>query len=122
MRGGKPMKINEAGFWTMPAKDIFDGMSNVTVKLPEGVACMLIIRSTLNRNGIFLTSGLYDSGFEGPIGFTLRNDSGVAFIKRGTRVGQIMFMSSDSAGLYSGGYNRKAGEHWNESIGGEKSE
>lgn len=119
-RGGEKMETNIEDFWELPNSwyGVYDGMSDVTVKLPEGVVCMLIIRSTLNRNGLFLTSGLYDSGFEGPIGFAIRNGSGPVRIKRGTRVGQIMFIRSESNGLYAGGYNREAGQHWTESEGG----
>ena len=106
-----------------PARDYFvlegstsyDAMSNAYVKLPAGVAATVIIRSTLNRNGLFLTSGLWDSGFEGNIGVIIHNmvDS-QAFIEPGTRIGQIIFHSSDSAGLYAGGYNHAEGSKWTE--------
>lgn len=100
--------------WELAPNTIYDGTSDVYVEVPEGVAVKLIIRSTLNRNGIFLTSGLYDSGFKGNVGFMLHNRSGYAYIAPGTRVGQIEFYKSDSAGLYAGGYNTKEGEHFTE--------
>lgn len=103
---------SDLAFWTIEPNSVYDGMSNIAVDLPEGVACELIIRSTLNRNGIFLTSGLYDSGYKGAIGFALHNRGALAKIAVGTRVGQIKFVSSDSAGLYAGGYNHEAGTHW----------
>ena len=99
-------------FWHLPADCVVDGMSNITVDLPTGVACELIIRSTFNRNGIFLTSGLYDSGYQGPIGFAVHNRSGKAKIGVGTRIGQIKFVASDSNELYAGGYNHEAATHW----------
>jgi deoxycytidine triphosphate deaminase len=89
-------------------------MSDVYVEVPAGVAAKLIIRSTLNRNGIFLTSGLYDAGFKGNLGFVLHNRAGEAYLAPGTRVGQIEFYKSDSEGLYLGGYNTKEGQHWSE--------
>jgi hypothetical protein len=66
----------------------------------------------MNRNGVFLLSGLYDAGFSGSIGFIIYNMAGQALIGVGTRVGQIIFARSDSAGLYAGGYNTDPGQHW----------
>lgn len=100
--------------WELQPGTVYDGMSDISVDLPEGVACELIIRSTFNRNGLFLTSGLYDSGYKGPIGFALHNRSGKSFLAPGTRIGQIKFIATDKAGLYAGGYNHDAGTHWSE--------
>lgn len=112
MRGGEEMLTDNDGNWSLynhPA--VYDGQSDMFVDIPEGVVASLIIRSTFNRNGIFLTSGLYDSGFKGHIAFALHNRSGPATIERGVRIGQIMFMTSDSVGQYTGGYNHEQGTH-----------
>jgi len=101
-------------FFVIDQNKAYDGMSNMYLTLPKGVACKLIVRSTLNRNGLFLTSGLYDSGFKGAIGFLIHNRSGTALIAPGTRVGQIAFYTSDSAELYEGGYNHEQGTHYTE--------
>jgi len=119
MRGGEEIEAEhdeEDGlhYWPIDIRTSYDGMSSMYVKLPEGVACMLIVRSTLNRNGIFITSGLYDSGYEGHIGFALHNISGPAKIATGTRVGQIMFIPSDSAKMYDGGWNHGKDTHHSE--------
>ncbi len=90
----------------------FDAMSDVYLDLPEGVAAMTVIRSTFNRNGLFLTSGLYDSGYKGHIGFAIHNMSGEAKIQPGTRVGQVIFVKSENAGLYAGGWNHEKGTHY----------
>lgn len=96
--------------WTISGRDMYDFLSNVYVKIPTGVAAQLIIRSTLARNGLQLVSGLYDSGFEGHIGFLLHNrHEREAVIAQGTRVGQIVFVQADSAGKYAGGYNHDVG-------------
>jgi deoxycytidine triphosphate deaminase len=87
----------------------YDGLSDVYVNLPEDVAAMTIIRSTFNRNGIFLTSGLYDTGYKGHIGFVLHSRIGTAKIEQGIRIGQIMFVEASSAGVYAGGYNHDVG-------------
>ena len=91
----------------------YDFASSLHVKLPAGVCALLIVRSTLNRNGMFITSGLYDQGFEGTVAGILHNRSDrTAYITPGSRVGQIMFMRAEDSGvLYAGGYNTQAGEH-----------
>lgn len=88
----------------------YDFLSEFYVELPEGVAALLIVRSTFNRAGLFVTSGLYDSGFKGNIGAALHNNGFTnASVGKGTRVGQIIFVASDSVGSYAGGYNIEVG-------------
>jgi len=117
MRGGSEQFVNSSLYWTLNANTSYDGMSDMHVNVPEGVACELIIRSSFNRNGIFLTAGVFDSGYSGAIGFALHNMSGLASIRRGTRIGQIKFIQSNSNGVYAGGYNHLPGTHWSASIG-----
>ena len=120
MRGGSPMEISvvdSVEYWNLRGGRVYDGMSDIYVDLPEGVAAQLIIRSTLNRNGLFLTSGLYDSGYKGHLGFAIHNRANErALIAPGTRVGQVIFVSSDSAGMYAGGWNHEAGTHYSEDV------
>lgn len=87
----------------------YDILSDVFVKLPEGVAAMLVTRSTFVRNGLFLVAGLYDTGFEGHVGCVLHNSSEIAKVEKGTRVGQIIFVEASHAAVYAGGYNHAAG-------------
>jgi dUTP pyrophosphatase len=101
--------------WTL-TQGHYDGMSDMYVTVPQGVMVLTIIRSTLNRNGIFLTSGIYDSSFQGNIGFMLHVQCPVAKIEPGSRVGQLMFFEADSATEYLGGYNTDQGKHWTESA------
>jgi deoxycytidine triphosphate deaminase len=124
MRGGAqlgsvPDRRSGINFWHLMTRTSYDGMSNVFVRVPENVVVELIIRSTFNRNGIFLTSGLYDSGFEGHIGFVLHNMSGPAIIAEGTRIGQVKFIEAQSADMYTGGYNTAVGQHWTENEDGD---
>lgn len=117
MRGSEPLEprltyyeADNKPSWIIPGRGMLDFLSEVYVDLPEGVAAQLVIRSTLARNGLILTSGLYDSGFKGHIGFLLHNlHEHDAVIAQGVRVGQIIFVSSDSAGSYAGGYNHELG-------------
>lgn len=123
MRGGvelTPMLAplysdNQQMYWKLDT-GVYDGASNFYVDIPEGVAALLIVRSTFNRNGLFITSGLYDSLYTGNIGMAIHNRSGVAFISPGTRIGQIIFVHSDSVGGYTGEYNTQPGQHWSEAV------
>lgn len=103
---------NSYNAWSINA-GCYDAMSDFYVEVPSGVAAHLITRSTFNRNGLFIQSGLYDSGFKGNVGFVIYNMRGVAVIEPNTRIGQLIFTKSDDSGvMYAGGYNTEAGQHW----------
>lgn len=106
-----PQNVSEdVNGWIVFAKSYVECLSDMYVNLPEGVAAMLRIRSTLARNGLILQSGLYDSGFSGHVGCVLHNlHTSDAYIGYQSRIGQIMFVKSDSVGLYEGGYNHEQG-------------
>jgi deoxycytidine triphosphate deaminase len=109
--GGKVLPIEQRDgtgeFWNLEGAS-YDCLSDMYVEIPEGVAAILVPRSTFTRNGLFIASGLYDSGFKGHIGFVLHNPARTK-IGVGTRIGQIIFVSSENAKLYAGGYNHEAG-------------
>lgn len=104
----------EGSTFCLQHNGLYDGMSDFYVTVPEQVACMLVNRSSLNRLGIHLNSGIYDSGFKGQMGFSLHNRVGNVALARHTRVGQIIFIESDSVGQYAGGFNTEQGKHWKE--------
>ena len=79
---------------------IFENVINVG----EGEAGWVITRSTLNRNGCFLTSGLYDSGYNGLMAGVLHVTCGPARIKRGTRIGQYLSFDAEALTMYDGDY------------------
>lgn len=76
------------------------------VSIPDNVVAMVYGRSTLNRNGIFIRSSLYDSNFNNFVGFTMYPWVETT-IECGSRIAQIVFMSADSDGLYGGQYQGK---------------
>ncbi len=88
-------------------------MENV-INVGDNEAGFVITRSTLNRNGLFLTSGLYDSGYHGVMAGVLHVSSGPARIKKGTRVGQYLCFDAESLGMYDGDYgvNKKHDEKY----------
>ena len=106
----------QESYWRLDPHSVYDGISNFYVNVPEGVAAMLIVRSSFSRNGIYITSGLYDSGFKNYIGCGIHNRSGLAYISPGTRIGQLIFVKSESIGLYQGIYNNNVGQHWSENY------
>lgn len=79
-----------------------------TICVPEGAAGWLIARSTLNRNGIRITSGLYDSGYNNGIGGLIHVPPGLTFtVAWGARIAQFVMADSQSIGTYAGDYNKK---------------
>ena len=100
--------------FVIPPRSCVDFMSNMFTSVPAGMCASLVVRSSLNRNQMFITSGLYDQGFSGNVAGILHNRSdAAALIEVGARIGQIIFHESqDSQVLYEGGYNTPAGVHW----------
>jgi deoxycytidine triphosphate deaminase len=85
-------------------KGVYQFETQHHIKVPEGYAGYLIPRSSLNRNGLFVMSGLYDSGFENSIGGTLYV-MGNAVIERNSRIAQFVMVKAETAHLYNGQYN-----------------
>ena len=78
-------------------------MENI-IKVGQGEAGWVITRSTLNRNGVYLTSGLYDSGYHGVMAGVMHVTIGTMRIKRGTRIGQYISFDAESLSKYEGSY------------------
>ena len=78
-------------------------MDNI-INVGEGEAGWVITRSTFNRNGLFLTSGLYDSGYHGVMAGVLHVTIGDARIKKGTRIGQYLSFDAEALHSYDGDY------------------
>ena len=78
-------------------------MKNI-VNVGNNEAGWVITRSTLNRNGLFLTSGLYDTGYNGVMAGMIHVTIGAARIKKGTRIGQYLNFEAESIKVYDGSY------------------
>ena len=74
------------------------------INVGENEAGWFIVRSTLNRNGIYITSGLFDSGYHGVAALALHNNIGPARIKRGTRIAQYINFDAEALHKYNGSY------------------
>lgn len=100
--------------WRLEGGRVYDGTSEMYVEVPEGMAAILYTRSSFARNGVFIMSGLYDSGYKGHIGFTIYTIGGAVEIEKGTRIGQIALVSAETAKMYAGGWNHTEGTHYTE--------
>ena len=83
----------------------YEFITQHNVTIADNEAGIIIPRSTLNRNGVFITSGLYDSGFEGTI-CGVMHINGPTNIKVGTRIAQFLIFDAESCSLYNGSYGK----------------
>lgn len=97
------LKPDHLGYYTLQPGRYEVVMENI-IHVGAGEAGWVITRSTLNRNGLFLTSGLYDSGYHGVMAAVLHVNVGVARIKKGTRIGQYISFEAESLSSYDGDY------------------
>ena len=102
-RGSEELLPNEDGFWTLEPGTYEVVMENI-IEIGEGEAGWVITRSTLNRNGVFLTSGLYDSGYHGVMAGAMHVTTGPLTIRKNTRIGQFLLFKAESLHKYDGSY------------------
>ena len=101
-RGSSEIEPDQDGYWYLPTGTYEIIMENI-INVGPDEAGWVITRSTLNRNGLFITSGLYDSGYHGVMAGALHVKA-FARIKKGTRVGQFLLFKSQSLKKYDGDY------------------
>jgi deoxycytidine triphosphate deaminase len=101
-RGSTELYPDEEGYWYLNPGSYEIVMENI-IDVGADEAGWVITRSTLNRNGLFITSGLYDSGYHGVMAGAL-HVTAPAKIKKGTRVGQFLLFKSQSLKKYDGDY------------------
>jgi len=75
-----------------------------TVKMADDELGWVTQRSSLLRNGLTLTSGLYDAGYEGQVGGLLVVRGFEAYIERHTRLAQFLVAKADTYKKYEGQY------------------
>ena len=101
-RGSTELNPDDEGYWYLNPGSYEIIMENI-IQVGPDEAGWVITRSTLNRNGLFITSGLYDSGYHGVMAGAL-HVTAPAKIKKGTRVGQFLLFPSQSLKKYDGDY------------------
>ena len=94
----------DGGNWWHLHQGIYEVVMEGIVTIGEGEAGWVITRSTLNRNGVFLTSGLYDAGYKGIMAAAMHIQGSETWIKEGTRVGQFLLFKAETLKMYDGSY------------------
>ena len=102
-RGSEEILPGEDDYFTLLPGSYEVVMENL-INVGEGEAGWVITRSTLNRNGCFITSGLYDSGYHGVMAGVLHVTVDTARIKKGTRIGQYLSFDAEAVRMYDGDY------------------
>lgn len=102
-RGGVEIEPDAEGYYNLDPGSYEVVMENI-IHVGSDEAGWVITRSTLNRNGCFLTSGLYDTGYHGVMAGVLHVNGGLARIKQGTRIGQYLSFNSEALHHYDGDY------------------
>ena len=102
-RGTEELLPDSEGFYFLDPGHYEVVMENI-INVGESEAGWVITRSTLNRNGCFITSGLYDSGYHGVMAGVMHVTVGPAKIKKGTRIGQYLSFNAEALTMYDGSY------------------
>ena len=102
-RGSEPVDVDVDGYYNLGPGHYEVIMEN-EISVGDGEAGFVITRSTLNRNGVFLTSGLYDTGYAGVMAGVMHVNCGPMKIKPGTRIGQYLSWEAESLSSYDGDY------------------
>lgn len=82
----------------------YEFTTDIEVSIPTQAAGLIIPRSSLLRNGIFVTSGVWDSGFSGKLSGFLNNTTCLVALGVHERVGQFLMFSAEAHQLYNGFY------------------
>jgi len=81
---------------------------NEVVSVPVYMFALMFSRSTFNRQGILITSTVFEPGWRGIPTVSVYNLSGTDFsIRKDTRVAQIIFFKADVASVYNGQYQNQ---------------
>lgn len=102
-RGSTEYEPWEDGYYYLYPGQYEVVMENM-IEVGPDEAGFVITRSTLNRNGCFLTSGLYDTGYNGVMAGVLHVNCGLMRIKPGTRIGQYLNWKAEALSKYDGDY------------------
>jgi deoxycytidine triphosphate deaminase len=102
-RGTIELQPDLGGYYQLDVGHYEVVMENI-INVGENEAGWVITRSTLNRNGVFLTSGLYDTGYHGIMAGVMHISVAPVRIRKGTRIGQYLSFEAESLSQYNGSY------------------
>lgn len=97
---------NNREYFTLLSNNLYKIETNYGIDIPKDMVAYIFTRSSLNRNGNLIGSGLWDSGFKGSIGTTLYTFNNMHLVKP-CKIAQIVFIKAESSYLYQGQYQSK---------------
>ncbi len=106
-RGTEPIIPNLLDNYLLLSPGHYEVVMENIINVGANEAGWVITRSTLNRNGVFLTSGLYDSGYNGAMAAVMHVTCGMMKIMPGTRIGQYISFDAEMLHKYNGSYGFK---------------
>lgn len=94
--------------WVLKPNHFYQFETAHTVDMGEGEIGWVVGRSSLVRNGLLVSSGIYDAGFRGNVGGVIHNPTDQeVVIEVGARVAQLVIAKSESIKSYDGQYQDK---------------
>ena len=82
------LKDRRIAGWVLEPNKTYYCTSRIGLRLPENIFASLVVRSTFNRNGIYIASHIHTSD-DNKISFLVINN-GTTCIEQGTRIGQVL--------------------------------
>lgn len=104
-RSTREISPDSEGYFNLPLGRYEVVMEN-EIHVAEGEAGWVVTRSTLNRNGVYITSGLYDSGYNGVIAGVMHVNVAPMTVKVGTRIAQFLLFEAEALHQYDGDYGK----------------
>lgn len=95
--------LDNDGYWYLEPGS-YEFTTDHIIKMGSDEAGFVIIRSTLSRNGVIISSGNYDPNYHGAMAGCLHVNVGPMKIKPGTRIGQMLLWKAEALKQYDGDY------------------
>ena len=102
-RGVEEIQPDENGFWFLEPGE-YEISCMETVEVGPDEMGLVVQRSSLSRNNLYLRNCVFDSGYKGEIAGILGINTAPAKIQKGTRIGQYIAYKSEVLHQYNGSY------------------
>ena len=95
------------GFYNLSAGKAYRVVYREVIRIPNTCVGLIIVRSSLQRNGVWLSTALWDSGYEGRGSGTLFCFSNLQ-LHKDFAIGQLILMDADKPDtMYQGNYQHE---------------
>lgn len=92
------LKTDDDDFWLVQP-GVYEFVSNSSIQMGRDECGWIITQSTLNKNGCYVSTRLFESGFDGLINGTLVVNGGPLQIQRGACVGQFVCQKAENTSI-----------------------